>query len=1645
MDVDLSDIGEFSLTPQDLIRMGLASEVQVAGNRFRTSTDLNSLPQIINLTKDVEVSPLWGDPELCNIAINRVDFDLRDDANVDIQPTSVFMGSIYSTSDSYRVRPNARPADDMGNLCSLVAGPGQILTIRQTIYQDNDGNPVLEQHQLEQSGNIIDGNGVWLTELPMNLDYFITNEFGEKILSNDPTVGIPTKAKYRFKIKWSQSPNLSEQVRRPYYLVPNIKEYGWVGNVDPNNENPNIPQNPRLKSSYYFGLAWSGYTNGFTGVDKTNRLNEIIDCEDTFYEFNFNKVYTVAGLIDEFKNGGRGQFIGIKEIDSQDCESTINKFPVNDGFRNFDLLFVIFAIILQIIQIIGIPFLIIYHILAFLWNNFAVLILLALVVYIASLIVSQGVLITTTGLAAIGFTFTLAITIAGQLLILFAYIALEFILINNFDDITSRDLGRLKLPMITYPECQACECDPTTTGPSGEGSSPPAGILTQLSNAILYSDGIQESIFAKNPSAIEDNVTISGLSISMAIAGLGGNYNNPRLIKSTMSLVYNLLKPDGNPGEKIYTYGVTLPPGERINIYNTRKKYFDNTPATTPGGPTQGTNRISVRFNYPSNGGSLNNTNGTKHYDNTLTVLSAQDIPVGSLITFVNKENTEDKNYLWKGTTSTGNYPLNGINGIIKPRLPTTKVPVQYAASQNINSTVDYTIPIIDSTCFLSITFNLTLPGSVSYSSCVGGKTTQFFPIGTNTISNPNGIDYDSLTFITAELNPNTPIIKGEACLRYKYPSDIEYYQVLTAITINEITTGNYSIPNLGNQPYGIWHELIVNNSGYVLVEQSGGGWRFKTNNNTIFPTAPDFSYPASIISDFASQKILILQRGVDPYSPLMPNTYGIGKILGHPTEESVVISAMTRMNIPIQAIPSTSPITVQDHKMVGEIFSGSYFYSPGIPNSALFPNASTTPGLAFSSYTTSNVGYYGALDSTYFNNTSKSITDNKGNKWFGNGQYSTKAVNNYGITTAFLSSYLVNRGVSVFSPLSNNLFAAPPVFITEPFNTPSNIPNRTASTIYGIQEDLSGAAYMYRGPFSVYAFNKYFLDDKNSAILNLYFSPLLLPQFTGTTGTSSKLLINNPPQQMVMRSDRLPSSDIFDVNVKKDDVSFLNNTVPLLQQNLSFAAYSIEGGGLSAGGASFSTGAQQVTADIEGQYASVNVLNTLSDCEKLVGLDGYDGNGVSFGVKSNYQGQGQVENGCYVFVDEPLIGLPGDLALFAEWGYRFRFNYGLCRGVLSQSFTNNWVNGSLYMFPIQADTQFDVLGNPTSEYARPLVFFDESTSTFYYRSSPFSLSSGKFIGKPPINNTSVNSRNLLFPTTIVNLGMKDSIYQEIIFDASAKGYIMKSLSPTTYSDTSDLVNLFVISRITSSGFLGNLLAGLNGALNVLFTRNGRDYRIDGDLAQSMSINSEYGVIPFSPQYYKVTGNISDPVVVLGTANNPTMGIFFSSSTIDLQNKDFLSPGIIDFRFPNNPKNAVTYPYNIKSQYVPFYQWELNGGTSIFGTETNNWATNQSNIFSQRYQSLSRRIKDTSSNPSYFMGSNVETPAGPNVQPLGDIYQRGYIFGVNDNGGYAYDAATGVGNWEKNFLVGAPNHFYFGVIKGESALDKFKTKYSVDE
>jgi len=209
--------------------------------------------------------------------------------------------------------------------------------------------------------------------------------------------------------------------------------------------------------------------------------------------------------------------------------------------------------------------------------------------------------------------------------------------------------------------------------------------------------------------------------------------------------------------------------------------------------------------------------------------------------------------------------------------------------------------------------------------------------------------------------------------------------------------------------------------------------------------------------------------------------------------------------------------------------------------------------------------------------------------------------------------------------------------------------------------------------------------------------------------------------------------------------------------------------------------------------------------------------------------------------------------------------------------------------------------------------------------------------------------------------------------------------------------------------------------------------RVDADLVQILSINNEIGVVPFTPEFYPYfTTSSNNPVVVLPQSNqNSTIGIFFSSTTEDLQVKDFISPGVIDFRF-NPAVTAVTYKFGIKSQKVPFYQWQLSPGpsiVSIFGSETSDWATTLNDIVSSEYQSVDRRSVIT---PSYFV---------PSITSF-DVNQRGYIFNTNQNGLYDYNVFSGM---KTKFLIGAPNQFYFGVVKGASALDKFKTKYLPNE
>jgi hypothetical protein len=475
-------------------------------------------------------------------------------------------------------------------------------------------------------------------------------------------------------------------------------------------------------------------------------------------------------------------------------------------------------------------------------------------------------------------------------------------------------------------------------------------------------------------------------------------------------------------------------------------------------------------------------------------------------------------------------------------------------------------------------------------------------------------------------------------------------------------------------------------------------------------------------------------------------------------------------------------------------------------------------------------------------------------------------------------------------------------------------------------------------------------------------------------------------------------------------------------------------------------SGADIVPPDIEDQDAVDNVLDTFT-CNTMVPLACYEGEGTNFNVDTNCKTADLVKGGCYRFREgTPITTLGRDLRLFSEWGLRYRFFYALCRGVLSQTFTNNWVNGSLFAIPFQVRT-FYKPNNTIDEvlYCKETFYYNDESNNFYIRSSPYSASQQKFIGKfASITTGSVNDLNLLYPTTIIDLGPKSDVYSFTTLDPQNKGFVINQLSPTSAGDQTDLVNLFVISRITSKNFiLTNLLSvvglgGANLAINSLFSRDNfqnllfPQLRVDGDLAQLMSINSEFGSVKFSPEVYNNSQQTSNPpIYFINTPEQSILGVFFSSTTEDLQYKDFITPGRILFR-PNNSTNAIPFVYGLKSQTVPFYRWSLSQPSNlpnIFGSQLNNWSTGTSDIFSWKYQSLDR-LKTNQA--SYFIGSNTQ---------LNDTYARGYIFNVDNNGLNSLTSGT----YPDRFLVGAPNHFYFGLINGATALDRFRQKYLADE
>ena len=695
MDMDLSNIGCFSLRPSDLIRMGMGVETQFAGQLFRSSTDLATLPQIVNSKKDIEVTSFWGENEICNVGITRVDFDLRE-LGIKIEPQTIFMGSMVSTTEEGALGANCKPKFDSGNLCDLISAPGNILAIRQTIYTDTLGYPILEEFKLPEGG-IINEDGTWLTELPMNLDFVTTNEFGDQVFSNDPKNGIPTKAKYRFRIQYQNEDGDNSSIIRADYLVPNIKEYGWKSGSSFENE----PTDPDLqKKSYAFSLDWQDY--GDTGTTLGQQIiQEAINCDDKFFEFNFNRVYTISNFIDRWKWGyNRSRHLGIKEITDRTCNSTTNKMPVNDGVRNFDFIFFLFNILITIVSPIFMTIIVIYHFMAFIYPyirnfiNFFVKIINPIIEFLCESV-----------------NFFRRLFNKPE----------KNCSSKQLKELPEKVFARLSLPMMAYPDCEACSCESVQMGK--DPNIPYNDYTNEAINQsqLIDVNSVSEWTWVETeeynkiqnycdtfPKGCEITLDTLTYGINQGFAGYSGPLTNGKY-KLQKTPITTWISQDSPVGAQSYT----IHWAQVLNQMNARERYFEDRSVIT----TIVKNKNFLNVEQPSN----------PMKDQPLILICdpgtlASIGGAGTLITFTNVLDINDPNI----TGSTLNqFSTQSVTGTSS-----------YSTTDLVNRTVQNVLPVYTEEIVVDRTLKLKLTkesqaykfkGGVEYFQVITGNTLDHF------------------------------------------------------------------------------------------------------------------------------------------------------------------------------------------------------------------------------------------------------------------------------------------------------------------------------------------------------------------------------------------------------------------------------------------------------------------------------------------------------------------------------------------------------------------------------------------------------------------------------------------------------------------------------------------------------------------------------------------------------------------------------------------------------------------------------------------------------------------------------------------------------------------------------------------------------
>lgn len=333
MSVDITDIGQYSMTPATMIsQLGYSSQL-FNGNKIKFTTDLENIPSVDIQNISVDVKPFWGDNENFEIGITRQDFKIkatlvssvtvfgagftdnfdgvwgldsffgnRDDSAsaMSINRTKETEGATrnqgvkYNTGlasrrignfsiDVYTLNPSI-PDSEISHLTnsSTDVNSGVDLNIYTAPNINTQTDFILLQKQ--QYSEILE-DGVFILTLPCNRKKMVVDEFGNLIpTTDDDPAGIFTEFYGSILINYAPELNM--------YNDP----------IDKSNTDRNRSDRGRLKIPQFAESTYSTNINTFTsersgtiaGKNQNDRIELNEEWRKQFFKFTGGKLYTVS-------------------------------------------------------------------------------------------------------------------------------------------------------------------------------------------------------------------------------------------------------------------------------------------------------------------------------------------------------------------------------------------------------------------------------------------------------------------------------------------------------------------------------------------------------------------------------------------------------------------------------------------------------------------------------------------------------------------------------------------------------------------------------------------------------------------------------------------------------------------------------------------------------------------------------------------------------------------------------------------------------------------------------------------------------------------------------------------------------------------------------------------------------------------------------------------------------------------------------------------------------------------------------------------------------------------------------------------------------------------------------------------------------